>query len=178
MTIYTLDGVAPRTPGDAKFWVAPTATVIGNVVIGEDASIWFGAVVRGDLDTITIGAGTNIQDGAVLHADPGMPLTFGANCTVGHLAMVHGCSVGSGSLIGIGAIVLNGADIGEDCLVGAGTLIAEGKSFPPRSLILGSPGRVARTLSDDDVARLRKTAQGYQQRWKRYVAGMTVFAGG
>jgi carbonic anhydrase/acetyltransferase-like protein (isoleucine patch superfamily) len=174
MTLYSLDGVAPLTPEDAKFWVAPNAVVVGNVEIGEDASVWFGAVIRGDLDTIRIGAGTNIQDGAVLHADPGMPLTFGANCSVGHLAMVHGCTVGAGSLIGIGAIVLNGANIGEDCLVGAGTLVAEGKTFPPRSLILGSPGRVVRQLTDEDVARLRKTAAGYQQRWKRYVAGLAA----
>ena len=172
MTLYTLDGIAPRTPADARFWIAPNAVVVGNVEIGEDASVWFGAVIRGDLDTIRIGAGTNIQDGSVLHADPGMPLTIGPNCSVGHLAMVHGCTVGAGSLIGIGAIVLNGADIGEDCLVGAGTLVPEGKVYPARSLILGSPGRVVRQLTSEDVERLRKTAAGYQSRWKRYVAGM------
>lgn len=173
MALYTLDGIAPRTPGDGRFWVAPNATVIGNVEIGEDASIWWNAVIRGDLDVIRIGRGCNIQDGAVLHADPGFPLTLGENATVGHLAMVHGCTVGAGALIGIGAIVLNGAVIGEDCLVGAGALIPEGKTFAPRSLILGSPGRVARTLGDDDIARLRKTAKGYQDRWKRYAAGLS-----
>ena len=174
MPLYTLDGVAPRTPAAGTFWVAPNATVIGNVEIGENASIWFGAVVRGDLDVIRIGAGSNIQDGSVLHTDPGLPLTLGVDCTVGHMAMVHGCTVGRGSLIGIGAIILNGASIGEDCLVGAGTLVSEGKTFPARSLILGSPGRVVRQLTDDDIARLRKTAQGYQQRWKRYVAGLSA----
>ena len=174
MTLYTLDGVTPRTPGPNRYWVAPNATVIGNVEIGDDASIWFGAVVRGDLDVIRIGAGSNIQDGSVLHTDPGLPLTLGENCTVGHMAMVHGCTVGQGCLIGIGAIVLNGAVIGEQCLVGAGTLVAEGKTFPARSLILGTPGRVVRALTEDDLARMQKTARGYQDRWKRYVAGMTT----
>lgn len=173
MTLYTLDGITPRTPGAGKFWVAPNATVIGNVEIEEDASIWWNAVLRGDLDVIRIGKGCNIQDGAVLHADPGFPLTLGENATVGHLAMVHGCTVGAGALIGIGAIVLNGAVIGDECLVGAGALVPEGKIFPPRSLILGSPGRVARTLGEEDIARLRKTAKGYQDRWKRYDAGLS-----
>jgi carbonic anhydrase/acetyltransferase-like protein (isoleucine patch superfamily) len=156
--------------------VAPNAVVIGDVELGEDASIWFSAVVRGDLDKIRIGRGSNIQDGAVLHTDPGLPLTLGENCSVGHLAMVHGCTVGRGSLIGIGAIVLNTAVIGEECLVGAGTLIPEGKTYPARSLILGSPGKVVRELADDDVARMQRTANGYQQRWKRYVAGLRTQA--
>ena len=172
MALYSLDGVPVRTPGAGKFWVAPNATVIGTVEIGEDASIWFGAVVRGDLDVIRIGRGCNIQDGAVLHTDPGLPLTLGADCSVGHLAMVHGCTVGHGSLIGIGAIVLNRAEIGEECLIGAGALITVDKKIPPRSLVVGSPGRVVRTLTDEDIARMQRTAQGYQQRWKRYVAGL------
>ncbi len=176
MSLYTLDGVAPRTPSPGKFWIAPNAAVIGNVEIGEDASIWFGAVLRGDLDVIRIGRGCNVQDCAVLHTDPGIALTLGEDVSIGHLAMVHGCTVGRGSLIGIGAIVLNNAVISEECLVGAGTLIPEGKTYPARSLILGSPGRVARPLTDEDVARMRRTAQGYQQRWKRYVAGMTPSA--
>jgi carbonic anhydrase/acetyltransferase-like protein (isoleucine patch superfamily) len=171
MALYSLDGIVPSTPAAGRFWVAPNATIVGNVEIGEDASVWFGAVVRGDLDVIRIGNGSNIQDGAVLHTDPGLPLTLGANCTVGHMAMVHGCTVGAGSLIGIGAIVLNAAVIGEECLVGAGTLVPEGKTFAPRSLIIGTPGRVVRQLGEDDIARMRKTAAGYQQRWKRYVAG-------
>lgn len=172
MTLYSLEGVGVRTPASGRYWVAPNAVVLGQVEIGEDASVWFNAVIRGDLDVIRIGAGSNIQDGSVLHTDPGLPLTLGENCTVGHMAMVHGCTVGRGSLIGIGSIVLNGAVIGEECLVGAGTLVAEGKTFPPRSLILGTPGRVVRQLTDDDIARMRKTALGYQQRWKRYVDGL------
>lgn len=171
MTLYKLDGVTPKTAPAGSFWVAPNAVVIGDVEIGEDASIWFNAVLRGDLDKIRIGAGCNVQDGAVLHADPGFPLTLEANSTIGHMAMVHGCTVGRGCLIGIGAIVLNGAVIGEESLVGAGTLVPEGKTYPPRSLILGSPGRVVRTLGEEDVARMQRTAQGYQQRWKRYAAG-------
>lgn len=174
MALYSLDEVAPSIPAVGRFWVAPNATIVGNVEIAEDVSVWFGAVVRGDLDVIRIGKGSNIQDGAVLHTDPGLPLTLGANCTVGHMAMVHGCTVGAGSLIGIGAIVLNGAVIGEECLVGAGTLVPEAKSFAPRSLIIGTPGRVVRQLNDDDIARMRKTAVGYQQRWKRYVSGFKV----
>ena len=174
MTLYSLDGVEVSTAGPDRFWVAPNAVVVGDVELGEDVSIWFGAVIRGDLDKIRIGRGSNIQDGAVLHTDPGLPLTLGEACSVGHLAMVHGCTVGRGILIGIGAIVLNRAVIGEECLVGAGTLIPEGKTFPPRSLILGSPGKVVRELAQDDVDRMRRTAAGYQQRWKRYVAGMAV----
>lgn len=173
MALYTLDGIAPRTPGAGSFWIAPNATVIGDVEIGEDASVWWNVVIRGDLDVIRIGKGCNVQDGAVLHADPGYPLTLGENATVGHLAMVHGCTIGPGALIGIGAIVLNGAVIGEESLVGAGALVPEGKTYPPRSLILGSPGRVARTLADDDIARMRRTAKGYQDRWKRYAAGLS-----
>lgn len=172
MPLYSLDDVAVRTPGPGRFWVAPNATVIGNVEIAEDASIWFGVVLRGDSDPIRIGRGTNVQDGSVLHADPGFPLTLGDDCTVGHMAMVHGCTVGRGSLIGIGAIVMNGAQIGEECLVGAGALVPEGKTYAPRSLILGSPGKVVRQLTLEDVERMQRTAQGYQQRWKRYAAGL------
>lgn len=172
MTLYALDGVAPKTPPAGKFWVAPNATVIGNVEIGEDVSIWFNVVIRGDNEVTRIGRGSNIQDGSVLHCDPGFPLIIGENVTVGHMACVHGCTVGNGSLIGIGAIVLNGAVVGEDCMVGAGALLPEGRSYPPRSVIIGSPGKVIRTLTDDDLARVRRTAQVYQDRWKRYVAGM------
>ena len=170
MPIFQLADVRVRTPPAGRYWVAPDAVVVGNVEIGDDASIWFGSVVRGDLDVIRIGAGSNVQDACVLHTDPGIPLTLGAECAVGHKAMLHGCTVGRGSLIGIGAIVLNHATIGEECLVGAGSLIPEGKSYPPRSLILGTPGRVVRELSDDDVARIARTVAGYRERWKRYVA--------
>jgi carbonic anhydrase/acetyltransferase-like protein (isoleucine patch superfamily) len=157
MTIYSLEGVSVVTPASGKFWVAPNATVLGRVEIEEEASVWFNAVVRGDLDVIRIGWGSNIQDGSVLHTDPGIQLTIGPDCTIGR-----------GSLIGIGAIVLNKAVIGEQCLIGAGTLVPEGKTFPPRSLVMGSPGRVVRQLTDEDVARLERTAAGYRQRWKRY----------
>ena len=172
MTLFSLDGVAPRTAAAGTYWVAPNATVIGNVEIAENASIWWNVVIRGDLDRISIGRGSNVQDGSVLHADPGFPLTLEENTTVGHMAMVHGATVKAGSLIGIGAIVLNGAVIGEESLVGAGALVPEGKVYPPRSLILGSPGRVVRQLEAEDIQRLQRTAKGYQDRWKRYVAGL------
>ncbi len=170
MALLSLGDIRVKTPANGNYWVAPNAIVIGNVEIEEDASIWFGSVVRGDLDVIRIGRGSNVQDGCVLHTDPGIPLTLGPDCAVGHKAMLHGCTIGRGSLVGIGAIVLNHAEIGEECLVGAGALVPEGKTFPPRSLILGTPGRVARQLSDEDVSRIARTVAGYQQRWKRYVA--------
>ena len=144
MALLSLGDIKVKTPANGNYWVAPNAIVIGNVEIEEDASIWFGSVVRGDLDVIRIGRGSNVQDGCVLHTDPGIPLTLGPDCAVGHKAMLHGCTIGRGSLVGIGAIVLNHAEIGEECLVGAGALVPEGKTFPPRSLILGTPGRVAR----------------------------------
>ena len=142
MALYELDGMAPRVAASA--WVADNAQVIGNVVLAEDSSVWFGVTVRGDTETITVGRGSNIQDGSVLHADVGQPLTVGENVTVGHQVMLHGCTIGDGSLIGIGAVVLNGAKIGKHCLVGAGSLVTEGKEFPDGSMILGSPARCAR----------------------------------
>jgi carbonic anhydrase/acetyltransferase-like protein (isoleucine patch superfamily) len=170
--MHALDGVAVTVPADGRFWIAPTATLIGNISLAEDASVWFGAVLRGDNEPISIGSRSNIQDGAVLHTDPGFPLSVEADCTIGHMAMLHGCRIGRGSLVGIGAIVLNGAVIGAECLVGAGTLIAEGKSFPPRSLILGQPGRAVRTMSDEDVARIERGTAGYVANWRRYKAGL------
>jgi carbonic anhydrase/acetyltransferase-like protein (isoleucine patch superfamily) len=172
MSVYKLDGVAPRIGPAGTYWIAPNAIVIGNVEISEDASIWWNVVIRGDLDVIRIGQGCNIQDGSVLHADPGIPLTLEENVSVGHMAMLHGCTIRRGSLIGIGAIVLNNAEIGEESLVGAGALIPEGKKFPPRSLIMGTPGKVVRSLTEDDLSRVRRTAENYQKRWKRYVAGL------
>ena len=151
MAIYELDGVAPRLHPSTH--VADSAEVIGNVELAEDTSVWFGAVVRGDNDKISIGRGSNVQDGSVLHSDPGFPLTLGADVTIGHMVMLHGCTIGRGSLIGIGSIILNGAKIGEECLIGANTLIAEGKEIPPRSMVLGSPGKIIRQLSDEDVKR-------------------------
>jgi carbonic anhydrase/acetyltransferase-like protein (isoleucine patch superfamily) len=178
VALYSLDGVAVETPGEGRFWVAPNATVIGRVIIEENASVWFNAVIRGDNDIIRLGAGSNVQDGCVLHADPGFPLTIGPDCTIGHMAMVHGCTIGRGSLIGIGATVLNGARIGEECLVGAHALIAEGKEIAPRSLVLGSPGRVVRQLDDGDVERMRAAAESYRRNWKRFAAGLRAPASG
>lgn len=172
MPMYALDGRAVTVPDGDRYWIAPTATLIGNIVLAEDASVWFGAVLRGDNERISIGPRSNIQDGAVLHTDPGFPLGVESDCTIGHMAILHGCRIGRGSLVGIGAIVLNGAVIGEECLVGAGTLIAEGKSFPTRSLILGQPGRVVRTLTDEDVARIARGTAGYVANWRRYKAGL------
>jgi carbonic anhydrase/acetyltransferase-like protein (isoleucine patch superfamily) len=151
-------------------YVAPNATVIGDVVLESESSIWFNVVIRGDNDTITIGARSNIQDGSVLHTDAGVPLTLGPSVSVGHLVMLHGCTIGEGSLIGIKAVILNGARIGRDCLIGANTLIAEGKTIPDRSLVLGSPGRVMRTLDDAEVAGIRAIADHYVDNARRYRA--------
>ena len=159
MAIYELDGVAPRVAASA--WVADTAQVIGNVVLGENASVWFGTVVRGDTEAITIGAGTNIQDASVLHADFGQPLVIGERVTVGHQVMLHGCTIGDETLIGIGAIVLNGARIGKNCLVGAGSLVTEGKEFPDGSMIMGTPAKVVRQLTPEQIEGLRLSAQHY-----------------
>ena len=166
MPIYTLGLHAPQI--DPQSWVAPNATLIGQVHLARNASIWWNATLRGDKDLISIGENSNIQDGSVLHTDPGMPLIVGSNVTVGHLVMLHGCTVGEGSLIGIGAILLNRSVIGKNCLVGANTLIPEGKVFPERSLIIGSPGKVVRELSDEEVARLPGSAERYVQNWQRY----------
>ena len=170
MATYELDGVAPSVPASA--WIADSAQVMGDVKLGEDASVWFGVVVRGDTDVITIGAGTNIQDASVLHADRGMPLTIGANVTVGHQVMLHGCTIGDESLIGIGAVVLNGARIGKNCLVGAGSLVTEGKEFPDGSMILGSPARVVRQLSPEQIEGLRQSARHYMDNARRFKAGL------
>jgi len=170
MAIYELDGVAPRVAASA--WVADNAQVMGNVSIGDGASVWFGTTVRGDTDTITIGAGSNVQDGSVLHADEGMPLTIGENVTVGHQVMLHGCTIGDGSLIGIGAIVLNGAKIGKHCLVGAGSLVTEGKAFPDGSMILGSPAKVVRQLTPEQIEGLRRSAEHYRANAERFRRGL------
>lgn len=174
MNIYRLGDRAPLLPDDDEYWVAPGATVIGDVRLGRGASVWFGAVVRGDNDPITIGEASNVQDGAVLHSDPGVPLDIGANVTIGHLAMVHSCTVGSGSLIGIGAVVLSRAVLGRWCLVGAGAVVTEGKTFPDRSLIVGSPGRVVRELTDAQCAALDASAAHYVANWKRYARDLAA----
>ncbi|MDO9132417.1 MAG: gamma carbonic anhydrase family protein [Hydrogenophaga sp.] len=166
MALYELDGLTPQVAASA--WVADNAQVIGDVVLGEDSSVWFGATLRGDTETITVGRGSNIQDGSVLHADVGFPMTLGENVTVGHQVMLHGCTIGEGSLIGIGAVVLNGAKIGKHCLVGAGALVTEGKEFPDGSMILGSPARVAKTLTPEQIEGLRMSAKHYTDNAARY----------
>ena len=166
MAIYRFDQHAPQIAHDA--YVAESATVLGRVTLASKASVWFGAVVRGDNDDIVIGDGSNVQDGAVLHVDPGFPMKIGARVSIGHQAMLHGCSVGDGTLIGIQAIVLNGAVIGPDSLVGAGALVTEGKQFPARSLILGSPAKVVRELTEQDLLMLRGAADSYVRRAVTY----------
>ena len=166
MPIYTLPNKTPKIAPSA--WIAPNATVIGDVQLGENSSIWWNATLRGDNDPIIIGDNTNIQDGSVLHNDVGIPLILGKNITVGHLVMLHGCTVGDGSLIGIGSILLNRCVIGKQCIVGANTLIPEGKVYPDRCLIVGSPGKVIRELTDEEVARLEKSAAHYVQNALRY----------
>ena len=172
VAIYSLDGHSPDVPASA--FVAPEATLIGRVRLGERASIWFGAVLRGDNDVISIGAGSNVQDGAVLHTDPGFPLQVGADVTVGHQAMLHGCAIGDGSLIGIQAVLLNGVVVGRHCIVAAGALVTEGKTFPDRVLIMGTPARVVRELSDEDLRLVRYASASYVSRIAVYRAGLKV----
>ena len=170
MTLYRFGGHAPQVPSSA--YVAAEATLIGQVQLGERASIWAGAVARGDNEPIRIGEDSNVQEGAILHADPGFALDIGPQVTVGHQAMLHGCTIGEGALVGIQAVVLNGAVIGAHSLVGAGAIVTEGKQFPPRSLILGAPAKVARTLSDEEVANLRNSAAVYVERAAAFKVGL------
>lgn len=174
MALYQLESHAPEVAETA--WVADSAQVMGAVRIGEDASIWFGAVVRGDNEPIEIGAGSNIQDGSVLHSDLGKPLSIGRHVTVGHMVQLHGCTIGDESLIGIGAIVLNGAKIGRHCVVGAGSLVTEGKAFPDGSMIMGSPAKVVRELTPEQIEGLRKSAQGYIANARRFRTGLKKIA--
>lgn len=166
MPVHKLGEKSPRLA--AGVWIAPNATVIGDVRLAENVSIWWNAVLRGDNDPIAIGANSNIQDGSVLHTDEGVPLTIGRDVTVGHLVMLHGCTVGDGSLIGIKSVILNGAVIGKNCLIGANTLIPEGKVIPDGSLVMGSPGKVVRALGDEQVARIAHSAQHYVHNARRY----------
>jgi carbonic anhydrase/acetyltransferase-like protein (isoleucine patch superfamily) len=168
--IYALDDIAPSIAPDA--WVAPDANLIGKVAIEAGASVWFGACLRGDNEEIRVGAGSNVQDAAVLHTDMGFPLTIGADCTIGHKAMLHGCTIGAGSLIGMGATVLNGAVIGRGCLIGAGALITEAKVIPDFSLVMGAPGRVVRLLDAAAQARLLGSAAHYRANARRYARGL------
>jgi carbonic anhydrase/acetyltransferase-like protein (isoleucine patch superfamily) len=169
--IYALDDTSPEIAASA--WIAETAVLIGKIVVEDEASIWFGAVLRGDNEEIRIGRGSNLQENSVLHTDMGYPLSIGANCTIGHKAMLHGCTIGEGSLIGMGATVLNGAKIGKGCLIGAGALITEGKEIPDGSLVMGAPGKVVRMLDDAARARLIKSAEGYQANARRFAKGLT-----
>ncbi|WP_375450273.1 gamma carbonic anhydrase family protein [uncultured Devosia sp.] len=175
MPLYALDGIAPRIDDDVA-WIAPTAILVGAVDVGADASIWFGVVARGDNEPISIGPGSNIQDNCVLHTDMGFPLIIGDGCTIGHKAMLHGCTIGDNTLIGMGATVLNGARVGRDCLVGAGALITEGKLIPDRSLVVGAPGRIIRALDAEAIAGLRQSAAGYVRNGRRFAAGLAAVA--
>jgi len=174
MAIYELDGLTPRIADSA--WVADSAEVMGDVALGDEVGIWFGVVVRGDTAPITVGARTNIQDLSVLHADLGLPLSIGAGVTVGHKAMLHGCTIGDNSLIGIGAVVLNGAKIGQSCLVGAGALVTEGKEFPDGSMIIGSPAKVVRSLTPEQLQGLRQSADHYVANAQRFKATLHKIA--
>ena len=170
MALYQLDEHVPQVADSA--WIADSARVIGEVTVAEDASVWFGAVLRGDTEPLLLGPGSNVQEGAVVHADAGFPVHIGAGVTVGHQVMLHGCTIGDNSLIGIQAVVLNGAKIGRDCLVGAGSLVTEGKEFPDGSLILGTPAKAVRRLTDAQIEGLRRSAAHYMDNARRFKAGL------
>jgi carbonic anhydrase/acetyltransferase-like protein (isoleucine patch superfamily) len=173
MTLYTLDGVAPRLPASGNCYIAPGARVIGNVTLAEEVGIWFNAVLRGDNEEISIGPGSNVQDGCIFHTDPGFPLTIGADVTVGHSAILHGCSIGDGTLIGMGAVVLNGAKIGKGCLIGANALVTEGKDIPDNSMVVGQPAKVIRSIDEALAAELRRAADVYKKRQRQYREGLS-----
>ncbi|MEQ8291695.1 MAG: gamma carbonic anhydrase family protein [Roseovarius sp.] len=172
MTIYTLDGHTPQLADDT--WVAPDANLIGQVILEDGASVWFGATLRGDNEPITIGRGSNVQENCVMHTDMGFPLTVGENCTIGHKVMLHGCTLGNNTLIGMGATILNGAKIGNNCLIGAGALITEGKEIPDGSLVMGAPGKVIRQLDDKALQAVTAGALHYQENMRRYRDGLTA----
>ena len=172
MTLYALDGERPDIAVDS--WIAPEASVIGKVVIEAGVSVWFGACLRGDNEVIWISEGTNVQENCVMHTDKGFPLSIGAGCTIGHKVMLHGCTIGENTLIGMGAIVLNGAKIGKNCLIGAGALITENKTIPDGSLVMGTPGKVARELDNKAIMGLRASALHYQDNMRRFKAGLSV----
>jgi carbonic anhydrase/acetyltransferase-like protein (isoleucine patch superfamily) len=172
MTLFALDGIAPELHDDT--WIAPDANLIGRIVVEAAASVWFCSTLRGDNEVITVGAGSNIQENCVLHTDMGYPLSIGKGCTIGHKVMLHGCTIGDNSLIGMGATVLNGAKIGNNCLIGAGALITEGKEIPDGSLVMGVPGKVVRALDEAGIEGLRKSALGYQANMRRFRNGLTA----
>lgn len=168
--IWTLDGIAPTIHPDT--WIAPDANVIGKVTLGAGASVWFGATLRGDHEPISIGAGTNVQENAVFHTNIGFPLTVGENCTIGHLAMIHGCTIGDQTLVGMSATIMNGARVGNRCLIAAGAIVTEGAEIPDGSLVVGAPGEVVRQLTEAEIAGLMRSAQGYQANMRRFRAGL------
>jgi carbonic anhydrase/acetyltransferase-like protein (isoleucine patch superfamily) len=172
MTLYALDGVAPALPASGNYYIAPGARLIGNVTLAEQVGIWFNAVLRGDNEPIVIGLGSNVQDGCVLHTDPGFPLIVGAGVTVGHSAILHGCTIGDGTLIGMGAVVLNGVRIGEGCLIGANALVTEGRDIPDHSMVVGQPARVIRPVDATMAAELHRAAAIYRKRQQRYRGGL------
>ena len=178
MPLYELDGTAPTVPADGDYWVAPGASVIGRVHLAAGVGVWFGAVLRGDNEPITIGEGSNLQEHCVVHTDPGFPTTVGAGCTIGHRAILHGCTVGDGSLVGMGATVLNGAVIGRNCLIGAGALVTEGKVIADGSLVVGAPAKVVRQLDEEAIERLGASARKYVETWRRFKAGLKPVAEG
>lgn len=172
MALYDFDGKRPELPIEGEYWIAPDAQVMGDVHLAKNASIWFGTVVRGDNDPITIGENTNIQDNSVLHSDSGSPLTIGRDVTVGHKVMLHGCTIGDNCLIGIGSVILNNTTIGKNCLIGANTLITENKEIPDNSMVMGSPGRVIRQLSEEQIAMITLSAEHYVHNWKRFASSL------
>jgi len=172
MTLYALDGIAPTMPEDGDYWIAPDANLIGKVILKSGASVWFGCTLRGDNEPITVGQGSNVQENCVMHTDMGFPLNIGRDCTIGHKAMLHGCTIGDETLIGMGATVLNGAKVGKNCLIGAGALIPEGKEIPDGSLVVGMPGKVMRQLDETAIEGLRWSARHYQDNMRRFRQGL------
>ena len=171
MAIYEVDGVRPRLPESGKYWIAGSAEVMGNVILKENASVWYGCVLRGDNDPITIGENTNIQDLTVIHTDIGAPVTIGANVTVGHRVILHGCTIGDDTLIGMGSTILNRVTIGKNCIIGANALIPEGKEIPDNSLVMGAPGKVVKDVSETQLQIIRMSAHHYVENWQRHKAG-------
>jgi carbonic anhydrase/acetyltransferase-like protein (isoleucine patch superfamily) len=174
MTLYALDGISPELPAAGKYWIAPDAVLVGKVTLKEAASVWFGSVIRGDNERITIGPRSNVQDNCTLHTDMGYPLVIGCDVTVGHNVMLHGCTVGDRALIGMGSTVLNGAKIGAGAVIGAGALVAEGKEIPEKTLVMGVPGKIARILSDDEAEAMLYAATHYVENWQRYENGLEL----
>ncbi|MGP6156396.1 MAG: gamma carbonic anhydrase family protein [Vulcanimicrobiaceae bacterium] len=172
MPIFSLDCVAPVLPADEAYWVAPDAVLIGDVRLERDAAVWFGAVLRADDEPITLGAGSNVQDNCVFHVDPGFPISIGARCTIGHQSILHGCTVGENSLVGMGSTILNGVRIGRNCLIGANALLTENKVIPDNSLVKGAPGKVVGEIDEAGVVALAKVAGLYVARWRRYRSGL------